>query len=138
MTEVPKWARYHHLTLNVQNVDTCERWYREVLGFTRLTSYVTDSFERVILFHPDAGVTLGVGRHAYPEAEEPFDERRAGLDHLALEVADRDALDAWVAHFDAQNVPHSEVKPAAVPGAFLVAFRDPDNIQLEIFAPPRS
>lgn len=136
MTEAPKWLRYHHLTLNVQDVEMCEQWYREILGFARLTGYSTDSFERVILFHPEAGVTLGINRHASPEADEPFDERRTGLDHLAFEVADRDALDAWVAHFAAHNVPYSDVKPGAVPGAFLVTFRDPDNTQLEVFAPP--
>jgi catechol 2,3-dioxygenase-like lactoylglutathione lyase family enzyme len=138
MTEAPKWVRYHHITLNVQDVERSQQWYREVLGFTRLTGFATDSFDRVILFHPESGVTLGINRHASPEADEPFDERRAGLDHLAFDVADRDALDGWVAHFDAHNVPHSEVKRAAVPGAFLVTFRDPDNIQLEVFAPPGS
>jgi len=138
MAELPKWVRYHHLTLNVQDVQKSEQWYRQVLGFSPLTSYATDSFERVILFHSDAGLTLGINRHASPEADEPFDERRAGLDHLAFQVADSEALDAWVAHFDAHNVAHSEVKPAAMPGAFLVTFRDPDNIQLEVFAPASS
>jgi glyoxylase I family protein len=132
----PKWFGYHHLTLNVQDVEKSERWYCDVLGFTRLAAYTTDAFERVILRHPDNGVTLGLNRHRTPEAAEPFDERRAGLDHLALQAADRDALDEWIARFDAFDVPHSEAKPAAVPGSFLVVFRDPDGIQLEVFSPP--
>ena len=131
----PTWSGYHHLTLNVQDVERSAQWYCDVLGFTRLTSYATDAFERVILFHRDSGVTLGVNRHHTPEAAEPFDERRAGLDHLALRVADRHALEAWVARFDEFGVQHSAVKPAAVPGSFLVVFRDPDGTQLEMFAP---
>ena len=132
----PTWSGYHHVTLNVQDVEKAEQWYREVLGFTRVTTYATDAFERVILLHREGGVTLGLNRHNAPEAAEPFDERRAGLDHLALRVADRTSLEAWVARFDELGVRHSEVKPAAVPGSFLVAFRDPDGTQLEMFAPP--
>jgi hypothetical protein len=46
--------------------------------------------------------------HDTTEAER-FDETRVGLDHLSFDVADRPALDAWVAHFDALEVPHSGV-----------------------------
>ena len=135
-TAAPKWSGYHHLTLNVHDVDRSAQWYCDVLGFTRLTAFATDAFERLILRHPESGVTLGLTRHQTPEADEPFSERRAGLDHLALRAADRAALEEWVARFDALAVPHSEVKRGAVPGSFLVVFRDPDSIQLELFAPP--
>ena len=129
------WGGYHHLTINVQNVEKSKQWYCEVLGFTPLTSYATGEFERVILRHP-SGVTLGLNRHASPDAAEPFNERRAGLDHVAFQVSDSATLEAWSERFDTANVLHSEIKPAAVPGAFLIVFRDPDGIQLEMFAPP--
>lgn len=134
MTEA-SWAGFHHLTLNVHDVGKSEQWYTEVLGFRRLTSYATDAFERVILGH-DSGAILGLNRHAAPEADEAFTERRTGLDHLALRVADRGTLEEWTRRFARLRVEHSEIKAGALPGSWLVAFRDPDNIQLELFSPP--
>ena len=125
---------FHHLTLNVQDVDRSEKWYGEVLGFQRLAGFETGSFVRVILVHPDSGAILALNRHAAAVAGEPFDERRAGLDHVALGVAGRAALDAWVGRFDALGVPHSGIKTGTTPGSWLVTFRDPDGLQLEVFA----
>lgn len=130
----PQHAGFHHISLNVQDVERSAAWYREVLGFERLTGYETPDFARVILRHPGSGAILGVSRHRAAVASEPFDERRAGLDHLALRVADADALGDWVTHLDALGVEHSEVKPGAIPGSFLVTLRDPDGTQLEVFA----
>ena len=130
----PAHEGFHHLTVNVQDVDRSERWYGEVLGFERTRQIETDSFRRVILRHPESGATLGLNRHAAAVADEPFDERRAGLDHLAFRVSDRETLDAWVVRFDELGIPHSDVKPGA-PGSFMVVFRDPDGLQLEVYAP---
>jgi len=132
---VPTHEGFHHLTLNVQDVDGSERWYGEVLGFERVRRIATDAFVRVILRHPESGAMLGLNRHTAEVAGEPFDERRAGLDHLALRVAGRSELDAWAARFEELGVPHSDVKPGGVPGTFLVVFRDPDGLQLEVYAP---
>ena len=126
---------FHHLTLNVRDVDRAEQWYGEVLGFERVAAYATEAFSRVILRHPPSGAILGLNRHTAPVAGEPFDERRPGLDHLALRVDGRAALDAWRDRFDALGIPHSEVKPGAIPGPSLVTFRDQDGLQLEVFAP---
>jgi catechol 2,3-dioxygenase-like lactoylglutathione lyase family enzyme len=70
-------------------------------------------------------------------ASTPFDETRAGLDHLAFTVADREELDAWVARLGmpGSSIPRSwQRTPYPVPA--VVVFRDPDNIQLELFAEP--
>jgi catechol-2,3-dioxygenase len=61
-----------------------------------------------------------------------FDERRVGLDHLALLVSDRSALDGWVDHLNTLGVPHSGIQDEV--GGPLVVLRDPDNIQLELWA----
>ena len=61
----------------------------------------------------------------------PFDERRAGLDHVGFAVDNRGALDDWQARLADQGVEHSPVEDTAS-GSVLV-FRDPDQIQLEMW-----
>ena len=56
---------------------------------------------------------------------------QVGLDHLALNVASLDELEQWVAHLDGCGVAHSGIHDQ--PYGYLVVFRDPDNIQLELF-----
>ena len=131
----PTHAGFHHLTVNVQDVDRSEKWYGEVLGFEPVRRIETDAFTRVILQHAGSGATLGLNRHAAEVAAEPFDERRAGLDHFAFRVSDPSELEAWASRFDELGVEHSGVKPATAPGSFLVVFRDPDGLQLEVFSP---
>ena len=67
---------------------------------------------------------------------EPFDERRPGLDHVALGVPDRDELVRWTFRLNALGVAHGGIVDAGY-GSGL-SFRDPDNIALELFAPPGS
>ncbi|HEX8919378.1 MAG TPA: VOC family protein [Chloroflexota bacterium] len=132
----PTISTIHHVTLNVQDLERSEQWYSQVLNFSRLAAYDTPAFKRVILRHP-SGIVLGLNKHDDPEADAPFNERRAGLDHLAFQVGERVQLEAWVTRFEEHGVTHSEIKPGAIPGSFLVAFRDPDEIQLELFVPAR-
>jgi glyoxylase I family protein len=51
---------------------------------------------------------------------------------LALRVPDRDALNAWAKHLDDLGIAHSGVQEEN--GGPLIVFRDPDNIQLEVWA----
>jgi glyoxylase I family protein len=77
---------------------------------------------------------------------ETFAETRTGLDHVGLAVPTRADLAAWQAHLEAQGVARaghadkpltqSPITDAAY--ASVLVFRDPDNIQLELFAPPAS
>jgi hypothetical protein len=48
--------------------------------------------------------------------------------------ADRDELVAWGARLDELGIAHGEIQDAGY-GSGL-SFRDPDNIALELFAPP--
>jgi hypothetical protein len=48
----------------------------------------------------------------------------------------RDELEAAVRPFDERDVPHGEIKDLGPDlGIYVLAFRDPDNIQLELTAP---
>ena len=71
--------------------------------------------------------------------------RRAGdrLDHAGFVVPTRDDLVAWQDHLEANGVvraayadkPLTQSPIADEPYASVLVFRDPDNIQLELFAP---
>lgn len=123
----------HHVALNVRDVEESARWYGDVLGFAPLFPYDTDDFERRLVRHP-SGVVLGLTRHRHPDAATPFSERRTGLDHLAFAVDDPSVLEVWAERLTAAGVEHSGVKVTPTTGSALVTFRDPDGIQLEVYA----
>jgi catechol 2,3-dioxygenase-like lactoylglutathione lyase family enzyme len=86
---------------------------------------------RVInLIHPTARFPLGLITHE-SIADAEFSEFRVGLDHLALAVASRDELEKWVEHLDGAGVAHAAI--CDMPYGSVLVFRDPDNIQLELF-----
>ena len=122
----------HHVAINVRDLDKSVQWYTDVLGFAPLFPYDTETFHRRILRHP-SGVVLGLTRHDHADGDADFNERRTGLDHIAFGVSTRDELDAWVARLDSAGVTHSGVTETPATGSSLVAFRDPDNIQLEFY-----
>lgn len=67
-------------------------------------------------------------------AVAPFDENRAGLDHVSFWVDGVDELRAAVTEFDARGISHGEVKDLGGAGIFVLGFRDPDDIQPELAA----
>jgi len=128
----PTFAGLHHVAINVRDVQRSVQWYGDVLGFAPLFPYDTDDFNRRIIRHP-GGTVLGLTRHNHPDADDEFSERRTGLDHLAFAVESEAALENWAARLDAAGVQHSGVKITPATGSALIAFRDPDNIQLEFY-----
>jgi glyoxylase I family protein len=128
----------HHLGLTVRDVEASAAWYERVLEFRRAGHYESPDGARrkVFLNHDRLGVRLGLTQHR-DESVDQFDESRVGLDHLAFAVPDRRALEWWSARLAAASVICSPIAPAnTIPGAFVLVFRDPDNIQLELFAEP--
>ncbi len=121
-----------HVALTVTDLDASAEWYNRVLGAKPVLDEDTGPFRHVVY---DVGGTL-LGLHGFPvlASEEAFDERRPGLDHVAFGVASRAELAGWAARLDELGVARGEIVDAGY-GSGL-AFRDPDNIQLEIFAPP--
>ncbi len=127
----------HHIGLTVRDVDASAAWYADVLGFHRAGEYAPDGTRRkVFLRHDRLRVRLGLTQHGRGP-EDPFDERRVGLDHLAFAVSSRKELDACAQRFTEAGLVFSPVAPSnSIPGASVLVFRDPDNIQLELFFDP--
>jgi glyoxylase I family protein len=131
---VPPITGFHHVSFSVNDVDRSARWYGDVLGFEIVLDNRGPHFRRVRLRHPDCGITVTLTGH-HRGSGDRFSEVRTGLDHLAFSVASGD-IEAWKRRFEEHGVEHSEIRSFA-DGGGIITLRDPDNIQLEVFAPPR-
>ena len=128
----------HHLGLTVRDAERSAAWYEDVLDFLRVAEFDSPdgAFRKVFLRHPDLHTRLGLTQHRGGERGS-FDERRIGLDHLAFGVPDRQALDTWSERLATAGVTKSDLAASnSIPGAAVLVFRDPDNIQLELFFDP--
>jgi glyoxylase I family protein len=131
MTEV---LGYHHLSLSVRDLDKSTEWYQQVLGLDVVAEIEGDGFRRNRLRAPGSGVTLTLTRHD-EQSGESFSERRAGMDHVAVQVAGVEEVKALKDRFAQLGVDHSEVKETSR-GTAMITLRDPDNIQVEVFGGP--
>jgi glyoxylase I family protein len=66
-------------------------------------------------------------------SDDRFSERRIGLDHISFGVQDRRSLERLVERLRGHDVATEGIELNADPENEFVAFRDPDNIQLEFF-----
>ena len=129
---VPGLAGIAHIDLMVCDVARSERFYTEGLGMTRRDAVTKPSFVSVVLGRDDLGCTVGLNWCEVADGS-PFDEMRTGLDHLAFQVPTRGDLDAWQDRLRDEGVPFTPIMDT--PTGSVLVFRDPDNIQLELFAP---
>ena len=129
---MPTFTGVSHIDLTVTDLDRSERFYTELFGLQRLFENRNDEhrFTSRVLIHPESLLVIGLVQHDR-QPDGPFDERRCGLDHLSLNVADREGLDEWVARLEEREIPYSPVVEAEMWD--VLVFRDPDNIQLEFF-----
>jgi catechol 2,3-dioxygenase-like lactoylglutathione lyase family enzyme len=134
----PTITGIHHFSPTVSNLEASVEWYQKVFGFDRIP-VTFPHYEReesgyaVLLVDPSTGFAIGLHEHAANDGEQ-FDESRTGLDHIGFNVTDRAQLEQWADHLTAVGVEHSGIRDVQEPIAFhTLVFRDPDNIQLELF-----
>ena len=131
-------AGIDHIGLTVADVDRSARWYEDVLGFTAVGRYqeVGERGLRKMVFMTCPGLATAFGFVSHQSsAGAAFDETVAGLDHLSFRLADIEELDDWVQRLQHWKVEYSLPADSTLrPGAKVLVFRDPDNIQLELYA----
>lgn len=124
----------NHLALTVTDTARSREFYTKFLGF----SHLMDLGPKVLLING----TLIMALNPPPDSSQAipndaFSESRVGLDHLSFTVASRSDLEAAVRLFDENGVPHGTINDLGEYGLpiYVLSFRDPDNIQLELTAP---
>jgi glyoxylase I family protein len=129
---MPTITGVSHVDLSVSDLDSSEEWYAELLGLRRVLDGRNEDqrFAFRYLLHPDSMLIVGLVRHDDPASKE-FDEHAVGLDHLSLNVASSEELIAWQQRLADRSVPHTPIVESDLWD--VLVFRDPDNIQLELF-----
>ena len=130
---MPEFPTITHVALTVSDLERSVPWYQALFGSKPVLDEDTGPFRHVVWLV--GGQTL-VGLHQFPDpaSNEPFNERRPGLDHLAFACANRGQLEEWEAQLNNLGIGHGGIVDA--PYGSGLSFRDPDNIALEFFAPP--
>ena len=123
-----------HIALTVTDLAVSVPWYERLLDTRPVLDEDTAGYHHTVYQLP--GATL-LALHQHPSTtghKDGFDEHRPGLDHLSFGVADRAELKEWQARLEELGIDHGGIADAHYGSA--LSFRDPDNIALELFAPP--
>jgi glyoxylase I family protein len=129
MTEHITLGPVHHVALRVTQLDRSIAFYQNLFGFQ-----VVAALPDVTLLS-NGTLLLGLRGQTQDESGDRFDEFRVGLDHISFAVASREDLDHAVRSLDQRDVPHGEIEDLGSDfGLYVLALRDPDNIQLELTA----
>ena len=125
----------HHVALTVRDVEASIPWYENLFGIKRTMEEPHQGGTGIVLTDEAWQLIIVLHRHD-ANAGERFAETRTGLDHVGFVLPNRAALEAWQARLQELGVVHSPITDR--PYGSVLVFRDPDNIQLELFAPPGS
>jgi glyoxylase I family protein len=129
----PTRPALHHIALTVNDLEASIPWYENLFGIKRTMEAPHEGGTGILLTDEEWQLIFVLHRHDAHQ-DETFSERRTGLDHVGLQVPTRADLEAWQARLQELGVTYSPIQDTPY-GAILV-FRDPDNIQLEMYSPP--
>ena len=125
----------HHIGLTVPRLPEARAFFIDTLGF----SQVGEKPDYPAVFVSDGTTMITLWQADDPEAAVPFDRKNViGLHHLALKVADFDALDAL--HDKLQTTAGVEIEfgpePLGAIGARHMMCAIPGGIRTEFIATP--
>jgi glyoxylase I family protein len=127
-----------HVRLTVTDIERSRQFYESVFEWPVLLEVPENADEETrsrlgFLFggviYDLGGALLGLR----PVANDRFDEDRTGLDHIAFRVGSKAELDTAAEHLDDLGIAHEPIKD--IGPSYILEFRDPDNIALELTAP---
>jgi glyoxylase I family protein len=127
---MPTFSRVSHISFSARDAEASARWWDALLGLTEIDRVTGDGFRAILLMHPSTRTIIEFQQHDANQGET-FDPRRTGLDHMAFKVDTRGELDEWLARFEQLGVRHAPIAEREY-GAVLT-FKDPDDIQFEMF-----
>lgn len=117
----------NHVILTISDINKSRAFYKGLLGFN------VKSFADGLYFEVgNLGFFLFPSNH--PISNDRFSEFRIGLDHLAFTAPNEEALHNLAEKLIAAGVDTKGIETYHT-GNKYVAFRDPDNIQLEYWLP---
>jgi glyoxylase I family protein len=120
-------SRLNHIIMTIKDVEISKTFYGDLLGFE--VKNIADGFLFVT-----GGVSIFFFPSKHPISDDRFDEFRIGLDHLSFTAPSEAALQSLAERLQASGVKTRGVETYHT-GNRYVAFRDPDNIQLEYWLP---
>ena len=137
--------RMHHLAVTVTDLDASVAWYGSIFDVHPVMDLPHPGGVGRILAGHDQQLMIAIHRHDAND-RQPFTETRTGLDHAGFTVPTRHDLEQWQEHLESNGVVRAERADRPLtqspivdePYASVLVFRDPDNIQLELFAPAQS
>ena len=134
--------KLHHVALTVTDLEVSVPWYEKVFGISYLFDIPHEGGVGKLL--SDEELQLGIVLHRHDANDgKAFHETVTGLDHIGFALESRDELVQWQRHLEEQGVERADSADRPLTqspiadtwyGSVLV-FRDPDNIQLELFWP---
>ena len=130
---------FSHIRLTVTDYAASRSFYEDVFSWPVVLEASPDADAATLAQLPfsGGGVLYDVGNGQMlglrPAGSASFHEDHTGLDHLSFAVASREDLERTAAALDQRGVAHEPIKQAGP--IWILQFRDPDNIALELSAP---
>ena len=119
----------HHIKLPVSDVASSAAWYHRVLGFETVIEFVEDGVVEGVALERD-GFQSSIALRRDPERAQAL----SGFDAVALLVPTRDDVPRWSARLEELGEPYGEIVKGHKGGAVLVGLRDPDGIEIRLYA----
>jgi catechol-2,3-dioxygenase len=123
-----------HVAVTVRDLSVSVPWYGQLFDAEPVLDEDTDAGYHHTVYLLDGGTLFGLHQHVDRRDGETFDEFRTGLDHVGFGCPSRSELEEWERRLDKLGIEHGGIVDA--PYGSGLSFRDPDNIALELFAPP--
>lgn len=117
--------KIHHIKLTVRDLGISKKFYESLPSFKCVANYPD-----FIMFSVGNSY-LGLTTHNGKMLKNLFSEFNIGLDHFSFEVKSKQDLESALEFFDKNKIQHGSIEKLSN-SLLILAFRDPDNIQLEL------